>query len=384
MTTDQRRHVRAFAFFSALLRPWMLLLLRFRGERIPDPGGPVFVLCNHNTDLDCILVGLSARRQIYFVATETVARMGFLGKLVMRYFDPILHRKGVQGAATVRSILERIRAGFSVALFPEGNRSFNGQTCPIPPATGKLARMCGATLITYRLTGGYLTSPRWGRGLRRGRMTGKVVGVYSPEVLRAMSAHEVQTAIEQDLWTDAYEEQNAGAVRFRGKARAEFLESMLFRCPQCRSFGTLHSRKHRLTCECGLEAVFTETGMLETADGTQYSVTELDRLQQESLSDLPDDGCLFSDEVNLRTVGKDHSLISERTVTLRAFRDRLEPGTPMPLDEIDGVSIVQRNRLLLYPKQFDGHLEITGVPSFNALKYLYLFRQTRPSVNGSL
>ena len=81
MTRDQRRHVRAFAFFSALLRPAMRLLLRFRGERIPDPGGPVFVLCNHNTDLDCILVGLSARRQIYFVATETIVRMGLLGKL---------------------------------------------------------------------------------------------------------------------------------------------------------------------------------------------------------------------------------------------------------------------------------------------------------------
>ena len=366
MTKDQRRHVRAFAFFSVLLRPWMRLLLRFRGESIPDPGSPVFVLCNHNTDLDCILLGLSARRQIYFVATETIARMGLLGRLVMRYFDPILHRKGVQGAATVRSILERIRAGFSVALFPEGNRSFNGQTCPIPPATGKLARMCGATLITYRLTGGYLTSPRWGRGIRRGRMTGTVVNVYSPEVLKTMSAGEVQAAIERDLWTDAYEEQKTGPVRFRGKA--------------LRAFGRGHCPP---TCDCGLEAVFTETGMLE-ADGAQYSVTELDRLQRESLSGLPDEGCLFSDEVILRTVGKDHSLISERPVTLRAFRDRLETGDPMPLAEIDGISIVQRNRLLLYPKQADGHLEITGAPGFNALKYLYLFRRTRPSANGSL
>ena len=191
MTGEKRRHVRAFRFFSVLLRPAMRILLRFRGETIPDPGGPVFVLCNHNTDLDCILLGLSARRQIYFVATETVARMGMLGWLVRRYFDPILHRKGVQGAATVRAILSRIRDGSSVALFPEGNRSFNGLTCPIPPATGKLTRICGATLITYRLTGGYFTSPRWGRGLRRGRLTGKVEGVYSPDDLKSMSAADL-------------------------------------------------------------------------------------------------------------------------------------------------------------------------------------------------
>lgn len=384
MTRDQRRHVRAFAFFGALLRPWMRLLLCYRGEPIPDPGGPVFVLCNHNTDLDCILLGLSARRQIYFVATETVTRMGLLGKLVKRYFDPILHRKGVQGAATVRAILSRIRDGFSVALFPEGNRSFNGQTCPIPPATGKLARMCGATLITYRLTGGYLTSPRWGRGLRRGKMTGAVVGVYSPETLKAMSAGEVQALIERDLWTDAYEEQASAPVPFRGKARAEYLESMLFRCPRCGKYGTLRSKKHRLFCDCGFDAVFTEYGMLASAGGERYTVTELDRLQRASFAALPEAGCLFSDGATLRHIGKTHEVISEHPVTLRAFRDRLELNEPMPLAEIDAMSIVQRNRLLIYPAGNDGHLEITGAPGFNALKYLYLFRLTRPSVNGSL
>ena len=382
MTRDQRRHVRAFRFFSALLRPWIRLLLRYRGEPIPDPGGPVFVLSNHNTDLDCILVGLSARRQIYFVATETIVRMGLLGKLVKRYFDPILHRKGVQGAATVRAILERIRAGFSVALFPEGNRSFDGRTCPIPPATGKLARMCGATLVTYRLTGGYLTSPRWGRGLRKGRMTGTVVGIYSPEALKAMSAAEVQAVIERDLWTDAYEEQKNEPVRYRGRARAEYLESMLFACPSCCSFGSLRSRKHRLFCNCGFDATFTETGFLESADGARYTVTELDSAQREALAALPDDGCIFSDEVTLRRIGKGHEVISEAAVTLKAFRNRFEAGEP--LEQIDAMSIVQRNRLLIYPAGNNGHLEITGVPAFNALKYFYLFRLTHPSVNGSL
>ena len=382
MTGEKRRHVRAFRFFSVLLRPAMRILLRFRGETIPDPGGPVFVLCNHNTDLDCILLGLSARRQIYFVATETVARMGLLGWLVRRYFDPILHRKGVQGAATVRAILSRIRDGSSVALFPEGNRSFNGLTCPIPPATGKLARMCGATLITYRLTGGYFTSPRWGRGLRRGRLTGKVAGVYSPDDLKSMSAAEVQAAIERDLGTDAYEEQKNEPVRFRGKARAEYLESMLFRCPRCGAVGTLHSRKHRLFCSCGLDAVFTELGMLDCGDGVQYTVTELDSAQREALADLTDEGCLFSDDVTLRRISKDHEVTSEQPVTLRAFRDRFEAGGP--LGRVDAMSIVQRNLLLIYPAGEEGHLEIAGTPAFNALKYLYLFRLNRPSMNGTL
>ena len=75
-------------------------------------------------------------------------------------------------------------------------------------------------------------------------------------------------------------------------------------------------------------------------------------------------------------------MISETAVTLKAFRDRFEAGEP--LDQIEAMSIVQRNRLLIYPAGNNGHLEITGVPAFNALKYFYLFRLTHPSVNGTL
>lgn len=159
---------------------------------------------------------------------------------------------------------------------------------------------------------------------------------------------------------------------------------MLFRCPKCGRIGALRSEKHRIFCDCGFDAVFSEYGMLEGADGAKYTVTELDRAQREALAALPDGGCLFSDEVTLRAIGKDHAAISERSAVLRAFRGRLELDGPLPFGDIDAMSIVQRNRLLLYPAGTEGHWEITGAPGFNALKYLYLFRQTRPSVNGSL
>ena len=36
------------------------------------------------------------------------------------------------------------------------------------------------------LQGGYLAAPRWGRGFRRGRITGRITGTLSPEEIRAM------------------------------------------------------------------------------------------------------------------------------------------------------------------------------------------------------
>lgn len=385
-----RRHVRIFRFLRVLILPFMRLLFGFRFERIPASEGPQFVVCNHNTDLDCVFLGIAAPGQMYYVATETVARMGLLGKIVMRWFDPILHHKGSQGAATTRAILGCLKAGYSVGLFPEGNRSFNGETCPIPPATGKIARVSGATLVTYRLTGGYLSSPRWGRGIRKGKLEGRLAGVYTPEQLKKMSADEVRAAIERDLWTDAYEEQRKEPVVFRGARRAEYLEAMLFRCPACGALGSLHSKRHTLSCDqCGARMVFTEYGFLRGEDGTEKTLRDLDRAQRESLAALaektPEDTPLFSDELTLREVGAAHRLRGEKHVTLRAFPGRFElGGRDVPFERVDSISVVQRNRLTLHEEGGELHLELTGGKTFNALKYLYLFRIAHPSVSGTL
>lgn len=375
----EKRHARVFAVGSALMKPMMRLLLRYRGEAIPDAEGPLFLLCNHNTDFDCILLGMAAPKLTYFVATESVTRMGLLSKIVMGGFDPILHYKGLQGANTTREILGRIKAGYSVALFPEGNRSFDGLTCPIPPATGKLARISGATLVTYRLTGGYLTTPRWGRGVRKGRMEGRVVGVYLPETLKAMSAAEVQAAIERDLYTDAYAEQAENPARFRSRHRAEYLESLLFCCPDCGAFGALRSRGSEIRCEaCGKSMEYTEYGFLRVPGGAEGTLTQLDRLQRERLRELTvaaGEDCLFSDEVTLRQIDGAHNVATETEVTLRAYRGRLTAGElTLPFDALEGVSIVQRNLLILHAAGGQGHYECTGAETFNALKYLYLFQ----------
>ena len=107
----------------------------------------------------------------------------------------------------MKEILAKLRDGRNVALFPEGNRSFNGLSGDFPPATGKLVKKSGATLVTYRLHGGYLTTPRWSTSLRKGKLWGEIAGIYSPEKLKAMTEDEVNRAIRHDLFVDAYADQ---------------------------------------------------------------------------------------------------------------------------------------------------------------------------------
>lgn len=374
-----KRQEKSFRILRPLIRPIVKAIVNYSYEEIPEISGPYLLLCNHNTDLDPILLSVSARRALSFVATENITRMGIIGKLAVGLFDPVLHRKGKSGKKTVLSILSRIGSGRSVAMFPEGNRSFNGLTCEVTKTNARLIQSSGASLVTYRFEGGYFTSPRWGKGLRKGRIKGKLSGVYSPEKLKSMSLDEIYELLVKDIHVDAYADQKADPVRYRGKNRAEGMETAIFMCPKCRALGTLASSGNEVMCSCGYRAVYDEYGFLTAADGEKTTVTELDELQKKYLSVLSEgdkDKPVFSDHVNLRVINDLHEVVTEKKTELTAFPDRLViDGKEYGFHRFEGLAVHRRNLLIVNVLNDENHYDVTGSESFSAVKYVYLFKE---------
>ena len=343
-------HLRRYRFLWRFLYPiasaWMKRKFNYTPEVCTLPG-PFLVLCNHNTDWDPLLLAIAFPEYMSFVASEHIFRWGFAGKLIVWAMNPIARLKGTTAGDTAMTMLRRLRKGVSVAMFAEGNRSFNGLTNPILPATGKLARSGGATLITYRLDGGYFTSPRWSAALRRGKMTGRVVNVYTPEQLKAMSADAVNAAIRADLAVDAYAVQREEMVAYKGKGLAEHLECVLCRCPKCGELGTLKSAGDTLSCPCGFSVRYNAYGFFEGDDAPFDNVTEWDAAQTEALFALADaagDGPIFSDGgMTLKEIDLDahaETVLGSGSMTL--YADRLECcGRVFPLSDLTGFSLVQ-------------------------------------------
>ena len=367
---EKKRHKRAFAFFGPLLRPFIKRKFNYTYDPI-EVEGNYFLLCNHNLELDPVLLGLAAGQQVYFVASEHIMRKGFGTWFLMRYFHPIIHTKGATGLQTTVSILKALKAGDSVAMYPEGNRSFNGLTGAIFPAGGKLARRSGASLVTYRIEGGYLTQPRWSLSLRKGKLRGKLVHIYSPDELKGMTDAEVNAAIERDLFEDAYATQKREPVAFHGHDLAEGLETTLFACPVCGEIGKLHSHGGRIECACGFGADYDEYGMLHGTDGTDRTVTEWDRWQRQHLAErMGQDVPLFADQVTVLEI-EGHEIRATHTGTLTAYRDRFTFGDrTLTRREIEGAAIFSRNVLTVHA---GCQYEIRGAEDFSALKYLYLY-----------
>ena len=336
------RYRRVWAFFRWALGPWLKHKFHYSPE-LCDAEGTYLVLANHNTDWDPLLLGLAFPNYMSFVASEHIFRKPLTAKLLGFLVAPIARLKGTTAGDTAMTMLRRLKKGVSVAMFAEGNRSFDGRTGTILPATGKLARSSGAGLITYRFDGGYFTSPRWSGGsIRRGKLTGRVVNVYTPEQLKAMSPAEVNEAINRDLYVDAYAVQRREMVPFEGKALAEGLETVLCRCPKCGGLDTLHSSGDTLRCGCGFSARYNAYGFFE-GDAPFDNITDWDTAQTAALCALADgvsdnDTPIFSDDgMVLTEILPDHRTAELGRGSMTLYADRLECcGMTFPLSALGG------------------------------------------------
>ena len=371
-----RRQRRAYGILYPVAKAVMKGLLNYRAQMAPPLEGPCLILSNHVTDFDPFLVGLSFRSHMYFVAGENVLRMGFLSKIAARYASLIQRVKGTTDAEAALQILRTLKKGRNVCMFAEGNRTFTGETLPIAPATGKLVKLSRCTLVTYRLRGGYLSTPRWSTHRRKGRVSGGVVGVYSPEELKRMTEAEISALLARDLYENAYDAQRQEPIPFRGKALAETLETALYLCPRCRRIDTLHSQGDRFFCDCGLSMTLDEYGFFrgenlpfETPlDWDRWQTGEMERLAA-ALGDEP----AFSDPdqtLNQRTA--DHSLTPLVTGTMALYRDRLTIGDRVfPLHALRGIGLIQRQGMVF--STAEGDYAVTAQKLRCVRKYQTLF-----------
>ena len=233
--------------------------------------GPVLIVTNHVCAWDPLFIALASNRQLAFVASEHILRIPRLGRLAEKYLDAIPHTKASSGTKATKECIKRLKAGEAIFIASEGEQSWDGKSKDVVATTGKLVKKSGATLVTYRIEGGYIAFPRWAEKTRRGKVYVHPVNVYTPAELEKMSAEEIKAAINRDIAFDVWEWQREELSR-NGKmneyiseknCRAEYLERLVYICPSCRKIGTLRSHGNEVECSCGFKNEITETGFLK-------------------------------------------------------------------------------------------------------------------------
>ena len=363
-----------------LIRPLVILFMKLRFgytyEKAPKIDGNYIVISNHTTDYDMCILASSFSEQMYFVASEHVARMGFLYRILEYAFAPIMRPKGSSAAGAVMAMVRKARQGHNICLFAEGVRSWDGVTCPLPPATGRLVKTTGLSLVTYKIEGGYFASPMWsGASARRGRLHGRVVNVYSAEQLHDMKANQVQALIEQDLYEDAYARQLEAPIAYRCKHPAKNLENLMFVCPECGALDSFVSDSHTVRCtSCDLTIKYDLYGMLH--GGPFRTLTEFAQWQDQQVDEHLTQSIGYTAPNATLTRINDHTVefVCEGPMTLTA--DSLICGEYcFPLPSVSDLAM-RNQRPIVFTVGHD-YYEVIPDKGSNALKFMLYYQKCK-------
>ncbi len=346
------------------------------------------VLFNHQTAFDQFFVGISFKEPVYFVASEDIFTKGWVSKLIKFLVNPIPIKKQGTDVRAILNCMKVAKEGGTIALAPEGNRTYDGKTVYINPTIVPLARKLGLPVLLYRIEGGYGVHPRWSDVVRRGKMESYVSKIIEPEEYKNYSDGEFLDVIKSGLYVD----EGKADAEFFHKKQAEYLERAMYVCPFC-GLSEFESHGDIIECKkCGRKIKHLPTKQLQ-GEGFEfpfefvsawydYQCEYINSLDVTEMTENP----LYTDYVRYWEVipyCKKIKLFSELAVKL--YGDRIEFSARGEIwayhfNDISSLSVLGRNKLNIY--HGNNVYQLKGGKRFNALKYLNIYHRYRNITKG--
>ncbi|MBN2510057.1 MAG: 1-acyl-sn-glycerol-3-phosphate acyltransferase [Spirochaetales bacterium] len=243
-----------YSLFLELIRfslgLWLKSKFRVRLEGLEVLRGlkpPYCVVPNHSNTFDPFFVAIFIREPVYWVTSDANFRSPFV-RFWLGLVNAIPKTKKISDLESVRMINSYVKNGGIAGIFAEGDRTWDGKTLPLIPATAKLIRMLKVPVLCPVLKGAFVSLPRWSKRIRRGRLTVDFSRVLYPKEYEGKSSDQVYALLSGMLAHDDFKWQAASGIPFASRYSAESLESVLFMCRQCGSISTLESNRRHLHC----------------------------------------------------------------------------------------------------------------------------------------
>ena len=376
--------------FRTLVKRPAVKALQFSDKEIRIKDKPYLVFANHSDAIDPAYIVKTTKYYVRFVMSDHVMRMGIVGKLYKLLDAPIVFEREKGTDTLYKDIVDNIKAGVNVAMYPEGALTSTGETGFISKRNAALVKECDCTFVTYRGRGGYLKKPRWAKSSRKGPIFGEVVNIYTRDQIRAMSEEEIYKHIIEDLYVNIYDEQRKNPHAYIGEDPAEHAEIILYGCPKCKSIGNLRTKGREIFCTCGFKAEIDDFGFWH-GEGMEFdNIPEWDKFQKKLLKEITDRAAgtkelLFSDsEQQIYTIENGEVTVLSESGKIELFADRIAVTTDkkeinIPLDSIDSIKTSSRMNLLLVTKE--GYFEIKSPYPRSATKYIVATRYLQGKEN---
>ena len=234
---------------------------------------PCLILMNHSCFLDLKIVSaLLFPRKYNIVMTSD----GFVGKnWLMRLVGCIPTQKFITDSVLVKDILHCVRKNnTSILMYPEASYSFDGTATPLPESLGKLVKKLGIPVVMIKTFGAFSHDPLY-NNLQKRKVKVSAVMEYllSPDDIKSKSAEEINAILKERFTFDNFRWQQENGIKITEKFRADSLNRVLYKCPNCLSEGETVGKGITLTCKsCGKTYILTEDGFIKAQNGeTEFS-----------------------------------------------------------------------------------------------------------------
>lgn len=348
------------------------------------------MMSNHADNYDPAYSVLLTGRHMRFVMSDHLTRKPLYRFLFNFLASPIVYHKEKGSDALYDEMVRNCRAGVSVGVYVEGGKTNNGETAFVSKRNAQLAKDCDCALVTCRLKGGYLKSPRWADNQRKGPIFGEIVNIYTRDEIRRMSLDEIYSHILSDIYFNSYEEQRKNPHKYIAENPAQSAEIMLYVCPRCHQIGTLKTSGREIFCNCNFRAEIDDYGFWHSTDMPFDDIVRWDEFQKSVIKKLVDenkgtDNFLFGDgEQQIYILRNQNRVLQSDKGSIALYADRFEISYEneklrLSLNEIRRVGTASKMNLFVIADK--DYYEIHSRKPRSAMKYKVAIRYLQGKEN---
>lgn len=281
-----------FLLLKMVLNPFVFIFRRVRFKRngIKIPKEPCIFMSNHQSNWDAIYMELMFfNRVIHVLAHDELFQNKLFAFIAGNILGCVKRGESKNDLSAIKKLVNLKKRGKNIGIYPEGDIDPFGRLLPVDDGIAKLTQKLNMPVVLLRINGAYLRNPRWGKRLRRSKVTYSIVRVITPEEARSMSVGELHEAILDGINYDEmkYVKEENVKVR-RVTRRANYLERCLFYCPQCHALHSLKTTNNQIKCtNCGFSAKLNSRYFFKSDyDSCPVDPSNWDDIQRRLLPDI--------------------------------------------------------------------------------------------------
>lgn len=351
-------------------------------ELIDKIKGPCLIVSNHTHKIDYILISAALPFHIRWVAGAYLFKMPFVSFVVKHFATCIAKEQGKSDLSTIINIKKALKKGDVVGIFPEGTRTWDGDTILDKSTTlTKMIRYLKVPVLFIQMQGSYCKLPRWKQGKEaKGPIFMNLVSFLEPENYLDKPLLELQEEINNYLFfsSDSWQEENHQA--YEAEDLAEGLQRVLYMCPKCKAIDSHKTQGKTLTCSCGATTTIDEYYKLHSKDHNFTLISQWHRWEKEELK--KDQEILFKEEKGvllqegdlkkMKTISKNF-LVSANKNSIKIHTKDTDKDFVFELNEINDIAINAKQTVEFYYQNrlFRFRLE----PQSCSLKYKELLNE---------